>query len=160
MSKPDAIENANGTSPGATDDAYTFDEVLRKELISISVRRGETTPTDERSARAEALEQNLVGLSFSGGGIRSATFNLGVLQGFSRFRPSDGKASGFLKVIDYLSTVSGGVQHSTAAITTTRPCFLMRSRRAYPMTRRLSTEQLSPSLELMVTRERFNCAFR
>ena len=28
-----------------------------------------------------ALDRNLVGLAFSGGGIRSATFNLGVLQG-------------------------------------------------------------------------------
>jgi hypothetical protein len=42
----------------------------------------------------------LFGLAFSGGGIRSATFNLGVLQGLERI--------GLLKCIDYLSTVSGG----------------------------------------------------
>lgn len=41
-----------------------------------------------------------IGLAFSGGGIRSATFNLGVLQGMAR--------RGLLKHIDYLSTVSGG----------------------------------------------------
>lgn len=40
------------------------------------------------------------GLAFSGGGIRSATFNLGVLQGLARLR--------LLRHIDYLSTVSGG----------------------------------------------------
>ncbi|HEY1499121.1 MAG TPA: patatin-like phospholipase family protein [Acidobacteriaceae bacterium] len=43
---------------------------------------------------------NLVGLAFSGGGIRSATFNLGVLQGLQEFD--------LLRNIDYLSTVSGG----------------------------------------------------
>jgi len=43
---------------------------------------------------------NLTGLALSGGGIRSATFNLGVLQvlGWSRL----------FKHVDYLSTVSGG----------------------------------------------------
>lgn len=39
-------------------------------------------------------------LCFSGGGIRSATFNLGILQGLARH--------GFLDKFDYLSTVSGG----------------------------------------------------
>jgi hypothetical protein len=42
----------------------------------------------------------LTGVAFSGGGIRSATFNLGVLQKLAEF--------GLLKKIDYLSTVSGG----------------------------------------------------
>ena len=39
-------------------------------------------------------------IAFSGGGIRSATFNLGVLQGFAK--------AGLLSKFDYLSTVSGG----------------------------------------------------
>jgi hypothetical protein len=47
-----------------------------------------------------AHKQELVGLAFSGGGIRSATFNLGVLQGFAEL--------GLLPMFDYLSTVSGG----------------------------------------------------
>lgn len=42
----------------------------------------------------------LVGLSLSGGGIRSATFCLGVLQCLQRH--------GVLRDVDYLSTVSGG----------------------------------------------------
>jgi hypothetical protein len=42
----------------------------------------------------------LVGLTLSGGGIRSATFNLGVLQALAR--------SKILRHVDYLSTVSGG----------------------------------------------------
>jgi predicted acylesterase/phospholipase RssA len=43
---------------------------------------------------------NLVGLALSGGGIRSATFNLGVLQGLA--------SRNALWIFDYLSTVSGG----------------------------------------------------
>jgi hypothetical protein len=50
--------------------------------------------------RLEALEMGLVGLAFSGGGIRSATFNLGILQALADAR--------LLKLFDYLSTVSGG----------------------------------------------------
>jgi hypothetical protein len=50
--------------------------------------------------RRNRRTRNLVGLSFSGGGIRSATFNLGVLQGLQELD--------LLRQIDYLSTVSGG----------------------------------------------------
>ncbi|GJL66501.1 MAG: hypothetical protein NPIRA05_14720 [Nitrospirales bacterium] len=46
------------------------------------------------------VKANLVGLALSGGGIRSATFNLGLLQSLARVK--------LLKYIDYLSTVSGG----------------------------------------------------
>jgi hypothetical protein len=44
--------------------------------------------------------RNLVGLALSGGGIRSASFNLGVLQGLAE--------RNVLWIFDYLSTVSGG----------------------------------------------------
>jgi hypothetical protein len=43
---------------------------------------------------------DLVGLAFSGGGIRSATFNLGVLQAL--------EGADVLRRVDYLSSVSGG----------------------------------------------------
>jgi|GEM_PF-1718109 len=52
------------------------------------------------SAPAVALPHGPIGLALSGGGIRSATFSLGVLQAL-------GKA-GRLASFDYLSTVSGG----------------------------------------------------
>ena len=45
-------------------------------------------------------ENQLVGLCLSGGGIRSATFNLGFLQALFH--------NGLLRRVDYLSTVSGG----------------------------------------------------
>ncbi len=50
--------------------------------------------------QTKALQADLCGLAISGGGIRSATFGLGVLQGLA--------ASGLLPRFDYLSTVSGG----------------------------------------------------
>ena len=64
--------------------------------------------TEQHGARAnpadrifgKAHDMGLVGLAFSGGGIRSATFNLGVLQGLADL--------GLLPMFDYLSTVSGG----------------------------------------------------
>ncbi len=52
------------------------------------------------STREAALGLDLVGLALSGGGIRSATFGLGVLQGLAQLR--------LLGTIDFLSTVSGG----------------------------------------------------
>jgi GNAT superfamily N-acetyltransferase len=47
-----------------------------------------------------SVRNGLVGLAFSGGGIRSATFNLGILQSLADL--------GILRFFDYLSTVSGG----------------------------------------------------
>ena len=46
------------------------------------------------------VEDDRVGLALSGGGIRSATFNLGLLQGLNDLK--------LLSLFDYLSTVSGG----------------------------------------------------
>ncbi len=64
--------------------------------------------------------QPLTGLSLSGGGIRSACFNLGLLEGLdrlgfdppagSKLRPVASKPGGFnhLELFDYVSSVSGG----------------------------------------------------
>ena len=60
-----------------------------------SIVRG---PADE--PWVDACQLDLVGVALSGGGIRSATFNLGFLAGLNKLR--------LLKRIDYLSTVSGG----------------------------------------------------
>ena len=64
------------------------------------------TPLDPPGDRTEPLSTELlrqtgrVGLAFSGGGIRSATFSLGVVQALARLR--------LLTSFHYLSTVSGG----------------------------------------------------
>jgi hypothetical protein len=55
---------------------------------------------DLEQPRLQALDLDLVGLAFSGGGIRSATFGLGVLQALAELR--------LLRIFDYFSTVSGG----------------------------------------------------
>jgi hypothetical protein len=54
----------------------------------------------EGIAFQQAQDMDLAGLALSGGGIRSATFGLGILQGLAHV--------GILKHFDYLSTVSGG----------------------------------------------------
>jgi hypothetical protein len=57
-------------------------------------------PNSTQDICARADDARMLGLAFSGGGIRSATFNLGILQALSKL--------GLLGHIDYLSTVSGG----------------------------------------------------
>jgi hypothetical protein len=80
--------------PGSTSDATaTFTEVAAIELEFIHHNRH-----PDRSA--EQVAQNLVGLSMSGGGIRSATTNLGILQGLAELK--------ILPFVDYMCTVSGG----------------------------------------------------
>lgn len=85
----------------------SLDVVLQEEWVEIQRRRAKMYEgCDDVDAKASCngdiarIDQNLVGLAFSGGGIRSATFNLGVLQGMADLD--------LLKHVDYLSTVSGG----------------------------------------------------
>ena len=72
--------------------------------MSISSSGGSQTttrPSRQPTVLArKALKMGLTGLAFSGGGIRSATFALGILQGLARLN--------LLSRFDYLSTVSGG----------------------------------------------------
>jgi hypothetical protein len=63
------------------------------------VRDTELDVVRRRPGRAQS-DDALVGLAISGGGIRSATFALGVLETLRR--------RGILPRVDYLSTVSGG----------------------------------------------------
>lgn len=58
--------------------------------------------TDEATGEpfVSFLDPDRVGLALSGGGIRSATFNLGLLQGLNHHD--------VLGLVDYLATVSGG----------------------------------------------------
>ena len=92
----------------SSENPKTFEEVFREELGWIDASRGKRLGDDkhfEETKKADGLfevakKKELVGLAFSGGGIRSATFNLGILQGLAK--------AGWLKRFDYLSTVSGG----------------------------------------------------
>lgn len=73
----------------------TIQQVLDEELAQVDHSRKLRLGGDSASAK-----DNLIGLAFSGGGIRSATFNLGILQALARQR--------LLRTFDYVSTVSGG----------------------------------------------------
>ena len=76
-------------------------EVVAAELAEIAQRRGEPQPApDPRHWIQECHKRKLFGVCISGGGIRSATFGLGVLQGLVEKK--------LLSKADYLSTVSGG----------------------------------------------------
>src|ERR1700682_217405 len=81
------IEPADST--GYTPD---FETVRTAESEWLAPRR--------KAAELPAPDSDVVGRAFSGGGILSATFNLGVLQGL--------EAAGMLRRVDYLSSVSGG----------------------------------------------------
>jgi len=72
--------------------------MLYQELEYIANRRNAVFGNGKLSGKD--AEKNLVGLCLSGGGIRSATFNLGMIQALFR--------KNLLQYVDYLSTVSGG----------------------------------------------------
>ncbi len=69
-------------------------QLMELEKKAIQLRRAQAGEPEGDPKR------DAVGLALSGGGIRSATFSLGVLQALAR--------QGLLKRIDYISTVSGG----------------------------------------------------
>lgn len=71
--------------------------LVEQEMLAQGVWNGDTACGDIYRI---AADRALTGVCFSGGGIRSATFNLGVLQGLAQL--------GLLPHIDYLSSVSGG----------------------------------------------------
>lgn len=78
---------------------YAEDEMRRSAAGSQPIH-GLSDMYWSRRIRTGEYETNLVGVALSGGGIRSATFALGVLQ---RLKELD-----LLRRVDYLSTVSGG----------------------------------------------------
>jgi hypothetical protein len=105
--------------PDETPEVRMSKEVFLVELAEIakSRRTRGVAVADDWSAHAEAgatapaaaggaavwkppVDLNLVGLALSGGGIRSSTFGLGLLQSLGKNRT--------LRHVDYLSTVSGG----------------------------------------------------
>jgi hypothetical protein len=71
------------------------EDVFKKELKAISAKREKCNSKDGFTDSS-----NLFGISLSGGGIRSATINLGILNILNK--------CGILPLADFLSTVSGG----------------------------------------------------
>jgi hypothetical protein len=83
--------------PAESNDPVPFSKVLEKERELIAARRQAVDPELPKEAE---VRDTLIGLALSGGGVRSASFNLGLLQAFFE--------RGLLRHLDYLSTVSGG----------------------------------------------------
>lgn len=80
------------------DEAIPSEWVQKEELIGTAQARRllEVRPL----YHPDVMETQLLGLAISGGGIRSATFGLGVIQALANLR--------LLTYFDYTSTVSGG----------------------------------------------------
>lgn len=103
---PDYVEAARG--PGAGDTRHDALHLGCRPLIEaeravLSGRREHYALQPPDDAKAP-----LTGLALSGGGIRSATFSLGVMQALAE--------ADLLKRIDYLSTVSGGGYLGTSLV--------------------------------------------
>lgn len=75
--------------------SFTFKEVIQREKEQLRLRRQKLG-----QEHGSSKQENWFGIAMSGGGIRSATINLGFLQTLNKF--------GILQKADYLSTVSGG----------------------------------------------------
>ena len=98
---------------------FRFHQVFEKEIEAINERRkllgrGKVrlkSAGDDREGHpvyGPTSNSNLVGLTLSGGGVRSASFCLGVMQALD-----DAK---LMNKVDYLSTVSGGGYIGTSLV--------------------------------------------
>src|ERR1043166_3683228 len=97
---PDSQTPGNDAQPGP-DTFRQFSQVLAEELeaFGFSCEKKDRT-LEEAHQLIRDLQADRSALCISGGGIRSASFALGVVQRLAE--------AGFLKKFDYLSTVSGG----------------------------------------------------
>ncbi|MCB2039530.1 MAG: hypothetical protein KDH48_01385, partial [Rhodoferax sp.] len=95
-------------------DAWSALQAAERSALAERRRQvlGEASAQDPQ---ADPLALPRVGLALSGGGIRSATFALGLMRAMAQDRPGasdatapDATPGGLLGRLDYLSTVSGG----------------------------------------------------
>jgi hypothetical protein len=110
--KESSLEKNLSTADKSDEKPPKFEQLFRDEDALLcpgetKERRDETLKSLRTESPGPAGEPwisytplDRVGLAFSGGGIRSATFNLGVLKALQDLH--------VLKHVDYLSTVSGG----------------------------------------------------
>jgi len=98
------------TNPPEEERSFSFTTLIQREYARLDEAGGphvapHASPSIATPGRADEpwvsfTDRDLFGVALSGGGIRSATFNLGLLQALERKQ--------LLKNVDYLSTVSGG----------------------------------------------------
>jgi len=104
--------------------------------IDASLQEGEN---DSRETIRTVEGSNLIGLALSGGGIRSASFSLGVLQALDSL--SDHDEPQLFDAIDYISAVSGGGYIGTSLV-----AGLMQENATFPFDSRLD-EQETPETQ-------------
>ena len=75
-------------------------DALDEEHTEVIPDKADPRPAAQSEVITRAHKNQLFGLAFSGGGIRSATFNLGISQALAEKK--------LLREFHYLSTVSGG----------------------------------------------------
>ncbi len=93
MTKTEELKTAPVKAEPHVERAACLHAVTRAEKAEIEARREEFGIHGNKHG-------DFLGLAISGGGIRSATFSLGIIQMLAKF--------GILKHLDYISTVSGG----------------------------------------------------
>lgn len=112
-------------------------EILAGVRVEIETHKGKDQPaSDERGQTFPVPKKGhrLTGLALSGGGIRSASFCLGVLQGIDAVR--EDHEPQVLDQIDYLSTVSGGGYIGTSLVSG-----LMQSEGRFPFVSKLDQSE-------------------
>jgi len=97
--------------------AFNFEEVFAQELEEVHARwvNAYGNPTAVREAhnsRQPSPQHGLIGIGYSGGGIRSATVNMGLTQAFEE--------AGVFDQADYISSVSGGGYFASSVSTLMR----------------------------------------
>ena len=90
-----SVRDGEGNSPSL----WVPEDVKQAEFEEVRNRRKNAKLTLDNS-ESPPKDLKCVGLALSGGGLRSAAFNLGLLQALDE--------EGVLRQIDYVSTVSGG----------------------------------------------------
>jgi hypothetical protein len=105
--KPQAPQNEKLQQQETVVDITQYIGVLDERLVIGRERQASEPKSDEGAEIKEeyaalqgSKERDLTALCLSGGGIRSATFSLGVLQALAKL--------GWLEKFTYMSTVSGG----------------------------------------------------
>ena len=97
------------------------------------------TGTAERETIRTTADSNLTGVALSGGGMRSASLCLGVLQALDSL--SENEEPQVLDALDYISAVSGGGYIGTSLV-----AGLLQSNGSFPFDTRLD-EQETPEVQ-------------
>ena len=79
-----------------------FQNIFKSELEYIGKRRKNILPDNSSNINdnTDEIKKSLFGIALSGGGIRSSTFNMGILSFLNEKK--------IIKLADYISSVSGG----------------------------------------------------